>query len=216
VLYLSGVVRSEIMANEYPFLGMMLTPFITNILDLSAVRWGADTGCYAQGERFELGKYYRWLSDRDYAKHMCLFATAPDVVGDADETWEQSKDVLPVLREMGYKAALVAQDGIERMSIEWDAFDVLFLGGTTGWKLSHYAWDLTATAKERGKWVHMGRVNSERRIRTAMSMGCDSVDGTFLAVAPDINFERMLRWFRSLQTFTAPEERQGVLDLGYE
>jgi hypothetical protein len=49
-----------------------------------------------------------------------------------------------------------------------------------------------------------------------MSMGCDSVDGTFLAVAPDINFERMLRWFRSLQTFTAPEERQGVLDLGYE
>ena len=30
----------------------------------------------------------------------------------------------------------------------------------------------------RGKWVHMGRVNSTRRIRYAASIGCDSVDGT--------------------------------------
>jgi hypothetical protein len=32
--------------------------------------------------------------------------------------------------------------------------------------------------KRAGKWVHLGRVNSERRIRYAASIGCDSVDGT--------------------------------------
>ena len=35
-----------------------------------------------------------------------------------------------------------------------------------------------AEAKRRRKWVHMGRVNSERRIRYAASIGCDSIDGT--------------------------------------
>jgi hypothetical protein len=42
--------------------------------------------------------------------------------------------------------------------VPWDAFDVLFLGGTTDWKLGPAAADLTAEARRRGLVVHMGRV----------------------------------------------------------
>jgi hypothetical protein len=58
------------------------------------------------------------------------------------------------------------------------ATDALFIGASTEWKLGPSAEALVAQAKDRGKWVHMGRVNSHRRIRYAASIGCDSVDGT--------------------------------------
>lgn len=43
-------------------------------------------------------------------------------------------------------------------------FDVLFLGGSTAWKLGSAARRLTTEAKARGKQVHMGRVNSLKRL----------------------------------------------------
>ena len=71
---------------------------------------------------------------------------------------------------------------------------MLFLGGTTEWKLGPDAWRLTEHAKSEGRWVHMGRVNSERRFTTARAMGCDSADGTFLTFGPDVNLPRLLAW----------------------
>jgi hypothetical protein len=37
---------------------------------------------------------------------------------------------------------------------------------------------VVAEARQRGIWVHMGRVNSLRRLAYAASIGCDSIDGT--------------------------------------
>lgn len=53
---------------------------------------------------------------------------------------------------------------------------------------------LVAAAKRRGKHVHMGRVNSRRRWSYAEHIGCDSVDGTFLAFGPDANLPRLTGW----------------------
>jgi hypothetical protein len=92
--------------------------------------------------------------------------------------------------------AFVAQDGLESLTVPWDDFDVLFIGGTTEWKLGPQARALVADAKARGKWVHMGRVNSERRYRYAHAIGCDSVDGTYLTFGPDENLPKLLRWAR--------------------
>jgi hypothetical protein len=78
----------------------------------------------------------------------------------------------------------------------WPWFDVLFLGGSTAWKLGPAARRLTAEAKARGKRVHMGRVNSLRRLRYADATGCDSADGTFLAFGPDVNLPALLGWLR--------------------
>ena len=58
----------------------------------------------------------------------CLFATAPDVVGDAQATLRRAY-MLGWIRYAGLPAALVAQDGLEHLAIPWDDFDALFLGG---------------------------------------------------------------------------------------
>ena len=50
-----------------------------------------------------------------------------------------------------------------------------------------------------GKWTHMGRVNSWKRLQLAANWNLDSVDGTFLAFGPDANAGRFLSWLRALE-----------------
>jgi hypothetical protein len=163
-----------------------------------------------------------WRYDPDQWR--CLFAVAPDVVGDAAATIARSQYFLPLIWEYTrFPAAFVAQNGQERLPVPWDDFGVLFLGGSaecvpcryvrpvtdfeweqcpgcgrrlTEWKLGAAARELAAEAKARGKRVHMGRVNSRKRFRYAMSIGCDSVDGTHLIKAPDKNLANVLSWAR--------------------
>jgi len=179
-----------------PDLGFLLTPRMGNQFNLLAGPWAADNGCYSAGDAFDLGAYLDFLSCRQHAAATCLFAPAPDVLGDAEATWRRSGPVLEEIRARGFKAALVAQDGLR--DPPWDRFDVLFIGGSTEFKLSHHARDLTAAACAHGKNVHMGRVNSETRLRTAAMWGCKSSDGTFLAFAPDTNVPRLTRWLDSI------------------
>ena len=60
--------------------------------------------------------------------------------GDASATLARSADVLPELRAVGVPAALVFQDGLQRIAdqIDWDSFDVAFLGGSDQFKLGYY------------------------------------------------------------------------------
>lgn len=195
-IYLSGVVRPELAGR--PEYGYMKTPNMGNRIPPNS-QWFADNGCFSvKGERgFNLDKYLSWLQTQP--RDMCIGATAPDKVGDAEETLRRSLPVLPRLRAIGYKAALVAQDGLENLDIPWDAFDVLFIGGSTEWKLSPAAAGLIAEAKRREKWVHMGRVNSLKRFTYASLAGCDSVDGTFLAFGPAKNLPILESWVAKLK-----------------
>ena len=168
------------------------------------VKWCADNGAYS--DKFDETKWWRFLVTNAYASKDCLFAVAPDVVGDAAATLERSLPWLPKIRSLGYPVAFVAQDGQEHLSVPWSDFDCLFIGGTTEWKLGPHARALVAEAKARDKWVHMGRVNSERRFEYARAIGCDSADGTFLTFGPDKNLPRLKTWLRSVN--------QGALDLG--
>ena len=184
-------------------LDMIATPKQGNRLP-DAVTWCADNGCYGKGYPGD-DKWLAWLDTYTAEqRERCLFATAPDVVGDAVATLARSAVWLPRIRALGYPAALVAQNGLESLDVPWDTFDVLFIGGDTAWKLGPDARVLVAEAKARGKWVHMGRVNSERRMRYADAIGCDSADGTYLAFGPDINLPAVLAWLRGVND-------QGVL-----
>jgi hypothetical protein len=180
-------------------LGMINTPMQGNIIPEGAA-WCADNGCFGKGFPGE-DAWLAWLdSFTSEQRSRCLFATAPDVVADAAGTLERSTPWLPKIRELGYPAAFVAQDGAETVGVPWDEFDALFLGGTTEWKLGPHAAQLTREAKACGKWVHMGRVNSERRLRYAAAIGCDSVDGTYLVFGPDQNLPKLKRWLDRNQT----------------
>jgi hypothetical protein len=108
----------------------------------------------------------------------CLFCAAPDVVADSRATLERFEEWGSVLRACGLPAALVLQDGITPQRVPWSQVDAVFVGGTTGFKLSEEAARVVAAARLRGLWCHMGRVNTARRIRYAASIGCHSCDGT--------------------------------------
>jgi hypothetical protein len=53
----------------------------------------------------------------------------------------------------------------------------VFVGGTTPFKLATMAaWGLLA--RERGAWLHVGRVNTARRVALCAAAHADSFDGT--------------------------------------
>lgn len=191
MIYLSGVVKPELPAMGA---GYLLQPNMGNRPNMDGVTWAADNGCFSQSGSFSLGRWIAWLEKMAPHQNTCLFANAPDVLADAEATWKRSRHILPVLRDLGYAAALVAQDGIEHMPVAWDTFDALFIGGSTEWKLSPMAAHIALEAKQHGMHCHMGRVNSLRRLRFARDIGCDSVDGTYLGFGPDINLPRLQRW----------------------
>lgn len=182
-------------------IGAMMTPDQGYKKDrFDHITWAADNGCYTNPDR-SLDDYLTFLGAfSPTARTRCLFATALDVVGDAKETFARSVPCFAPIRKLGYKAAYVAQDGCENdpALTPWDDFDCLFIGGTTEWKLSEGARSLGVEARKRGKWVHMGRVNSRRRFLTAANF-CDSADGTFLAFGPDVNLPKVLRWSKEAE-----------------
>ena len=190
MLYLSGAVHSEIGRLMRPDLGVMISPNMGQ-LPFRGLPWAYDNGAFSG--RFEHDRWHRWLERCELYRADCLFVVAPDVVGDARATWERSEPYLPLIRSMGYSAALVAQDGLAE-PIEWDAFDCLFVGGTTAFKLSETAYALVREAKRRGKWTHMGRVNGWQRFKAAAVSGYDSADGTKIAFGPDYNLPIVLGW----------------------
>lgn len=104
-------------------------------------------------------KWFAWLSRTVdlYGPDRCLWALAPDEPFDAVATLTESVPWLAQIRELDIPAAFAAQDGCDHPGlIPWDSFDVLFLAGTTAWKLGPVAERLAREARVRGKSVHMG------------------------------------------------------------
>jgi hypothetical protein len=198
MIYLSGVSTPGLRARlPHRSLGLMWTPAAyTDRQHVRGAAYAADNGCFTLGERFDPAVWLRWLAGLD--RTGCLFAVAPDVVCDAAATLTRSRPYFPELRALGYPVAYALQNGQEHLPVPWADIDAVFIGGDTDWKLSGHAARLAYAAKDHGKWVHMGRVNSHRRLVRAAVMGCDSADGTFLRFAPSTNLPRMLGWLHQL------------------
>lgn len=177
---------------------MIASPLAGNAV-MAGVDWCGDNNAFGDNYPGDVA-FLAWIAKRRRHAARCRFISAPDVVCDAAATWERSAPMLPLIRRAGFPVALVAQNGIEDMAIQWHSFDAVFLGGDTEWKLGPHARTLTAEAKARGKWVHMGRVNSWQRLRYAHQIGCDSADGTFLAFGPDRNLPQLLGWLAEVNS----------------
>ncbi len=153
--------------------------------------WGVDNDCFRGLDVAEYTALLVRLKARYPAPATsgCAFVTVPDVVGNADAT----RDLWDTWREKvrGYDMPLayVIQDGATTKHVPWRDFRVLwrdcayytgaiFIGGSTTYKLGEDAAAIVHVANRLGLWVHMGRVNSHRRLRYAASIGCDSVDGS--------------------------------------
>lgn len=195
MLYLSGAVSAD--AAREPGVGFLLTPNMGNRPPAGAV-WAADNGCFTRPDTYTDERFLAWIARRmEETDTPPLFAVAPDVVGDARATLERSAPMLERIRELGIPAALVAQDGLEELEVPWSTFDVLFIGGSTAWKVGPAAAALVREAKRRGKLVHAGRVNSGKRMAHFCELGADTADGTFLAYGPTVNLPRLRAWIRA-------------------
>lgn len=172
-----GIIREIGLSIYAKHFGFLLTPAVGGVPHIaiqSGAVWAADNSAFSG---FEAGRYLAMLK-RIEGLPGCKFVVAPDVVADAKATLRFFAQWEPVVRDFGLPVAFVAQDGQEACYTPYDRFEALFVGGTTQWKLSEQAASIIREAKRRGKWVHMGRVNSNRRIQYAKAMGVDSVDGS--------------------------------------
>lgn len=197
-------------------LGLIDTPHqhkvtATALAHAAGVAWCADNGAFS--DRWEEETWWTWLQAQTPHADRCLFAVAPDVLRDAYATTIRSRPWLPRIRALGFPVAYVAQDGLEGLRgrdpdggltfpVPWPEFDCLFIGGSTEWKLGPHAREIAREANERGKWVHVGRVNSERRYRYAAApypygLGAASCDGTYLTFGPEVNLPDVLAWSRN-------------------
>lgn len=104
------------------------------------------------------------------------FAVLPDEVGAGAASLATSRAWWARVGRLSIPWALAVQDGMTPAELPWDTpFDVLFVGGSTRWKLETAgAWVRAAHAHRRR--VHIGRVGSARRVRWACSIGADSID----------------------------------------
>lgn len=191
MIYLSGT-RTTF---RHPRLGFMLTPISEKVHPPDDCVIAIDNGCFANPHKYSTVGYLRFLNRFRSAR--VLFATAPDVLGNHEATVSRAVPILHMIRAVGIPAAFVAQDGWHDSTTPWNDFDVLFVGGSTEFKFRCGRAAVSA-AKLHGKKTHMGRVNSLERLRAAVSIGCDSVDGNFLKFGPLINIPRMVKWFDAL------------------
>ncbi len=187
-------------------LGLLNTPASGYIIE-SGWTWAADNGCFNAQTYVGDDRWFDWLSRQDPSG--CLFATAPDVVGDHAATVKRSLPWLSRIRALGFPAAFVLQDGATVEDVPWDAFDVTFVGGSDSFKLGA-ADPLIVEAHRRDKRVHVGRVNSGKRFERFAHLGVESCDGTFLGFGPATNLPRLLSWIRKQDTHEPLFEMHGV------
>ena len=149
--------------------GQLRTP-LTRYARCPGVEYALDNGCF---KRFERDAWLRMVEETD--EDPPLFLTLPDIVGDAARTVELFDAFWPKVN--GVRLALVLQDGIQNVAIPWCRLHAVFIGGSDDFKHSKEAFAAARAAKMLGKWVHVGRVNTARRVRNWLGLA-DSIDGS--------------------------------------
>lgn len=140
--------------------------------------YALDNGAWTAFQReqpFDDGAFLRAV---DRVGERADWIVVPDVVGNATATLDAFDSWWPRLRGLGL-LLLALQDGMSRddVSARLRPGVGLFIGGSDDWKeRSAQSWGEFARA--RSLYLHMGRVNTARRIAIAASAGCDSTDGT--------------------------------------
>jgi hypothetical protein len=193
ILLVSGATKTIRELNRPDRIGSLLTPDSGNAVPDGT--FAADNSAF---RNFSPARFCRMLS-RIAEKPNCLWVAAPDVVGDARLTAKQFYVWHPVIKALGLPVALVLQDGQGRIGVPWNMVDAVFVGGSTAFKLGTVSEGIVREAKARGKWVHMGRVNSKRRLRLAYEWGCDSVDGSGFSAFPEREIPNALRWMDEIE-----------------
>ena len=178
MILLLALTHRQLTETYEPGLGRLVGPRSradANLTAAAGIPWAADNDAFSDWSEPRFVAMLAALAGTPG----CLFVTAPDIVGDHAATLERYHHWAPQIHDVGLPVAFVAQDGCTPAAIP--GCDAVFIGGTNAFKLSLAAERVAAEALHRRLWLHMGRVNSYRRMRYAHALGCQLIDGTNFA-----------------------------------
>jgi hypothetical protein len=159
--------------------GWRLIVSATGVLRNENMPYALDNGAWTafqQGTPFDEGLFMKAV---DLLGENADWIVLPDIVAGGMKSLEYSLAWLDKLRGLPSRLLIAVQDG---MKME-DVREVLnpavgiFVGGTTAWK-EETAVMWGSVARRRNCYLHVGRVNSVRRIAICAAAGANSFDGS--------------------------------------
>lgn len=185
----------------HPHLGSLIQPRSGNRIDTIATSgrwWAADNDALAGIDPDRYMTMLNAIAQTDTRR--LLFVTVPDAVqmtdtgpiGDWAGTLWLFRSWQRALITRTLPAAIVLQDGATIDSVPWGEIAAVFVGGSTAFKEGPDAAAILREAHRRGIWRHVGRINTERRLRLLDVVGFDSFDGTQFSRFPDTYIPRWL------------------------
>lgn len=198
-ILVSGTTRTlSRLSTKYPHhLGFLAVPTARNSLETICafgLPWAIDNGAFSG---LDEAKFCSLIERASKATRAPAWVVAPDVVADAKATVQAWQQWRPRLEALCLRPCFVLQDGQE--DLELPESQAYFIGGSTEWKLSRCAADLANAAKSRGAWLHVGRVNSRKRLKHCYDIGADSVDGTGFSRWGDCHLESHLLYLLGVE-----------------
>lgn len=170
---------------------------------------GVDNGAFS-ATGFEPNVFLTLLEWLKPQRGRIRFVAAPDVVGDWESTLRLFEYWQPRIRQVyPYPVAIVLQDGVTPDAIPWTYCQAVFVGGTNAFKESAEADACITAAAECGKWVHVGRVSTRRRLNHFRDLGLvDSFDSSAFSRWPR-HLDNVARWLAQLRfNFQQPTRKE--------
>src|SRR6185437_10052149 len=138
------------------------------------IPYALDNGRFSQQETWREEGWRELLEWAKLSGQRPIWALVPDVVANRNATLHEWKKYASALARFGWPLAFAVQDGMTPSDIPHDA-DVLFVGGSTEWK-----WRTVSMWCSIFPRVHVGRVNTYKRLWQCHDAGARSCDGTGL------------------------------------
>jgi hypothetical protein len=166
--------------------------------------YALDNGAYARGDNWDEAGWKRMLDWAKLSGQPPRWIIVPDVVGNRDGTLDKWWKYAPVAERYGWPLAFAVQNGMTLKDVPSDA-SVVFVGGTLDWK-----WKTLEMWCERFPRVHVGRVNSYKRLWQCHDSGAESCDGTGWMRGDQVQYRGLLAY---LEESTERRKRIVQLDL---
>ncbi|MDR8093104.1 hypothetical protein KPB05_37240 [Burkholderia gladioli] len=159
--------------------GWRLIVSAAGVLRTEGMQYALDNGAWTafqQGRPFDEDSFMRAV---DRVGEHADWIVLPDIVEGGLASLDYSLKWLERLRPIEKRLLIAVQDGMEVEDVRSFLSPTIgiFVGGSTEWK-EQTAVTWGALARRRNCYLHVGRVNSVRRIRLCAAAGADSIDGT--------------------------------------
>jgi len=169
--------RRNIEAMRAHGISLLITP--TNTKAWPGMRYAIDNGAFGAWQSGREWAARPWLDLLRQYGERAEWSVLPDIVHGGVESLALSLRYLQQVRKMAPLHLIAVQDGMTADDIRPHVGERvgIFVGGSTEWKeRSLPVWGRLAS--ETGCYLHVGRVNTNRRIKLCAMAGADSFDGT--------------------------------------